>query len=65
MKPLFVMVISTLPLLAPGVSWAQNSNMMGDGTWGTGSMGGYGWMWMPILLVIVVALVAWIARRDK
>ena len=67
MKILFVMIIAAVPLLATRVSWAQNGNMMGSGMWGGGWMGGYGWMWMPVLLVIVVAgVVAWIVKRgDK
>jgi hypothetical protein len=28
--------------------------MMNGGTWGAGWMGGYGGMWVPILLVAVV-----------
>ncbi len=41
--------------------------MMSGGMTGFGWMGGYGGMWVPILLVIVVVgLVAWvIGRRGK
>ena len=67
MKILFVMMVAAVPLLVTRVSWAQNGNMMGGGMWGGGWMGGYGWMWMPVLLVVVVAgVVAWIVKRgDK
>ena len=65
MKTLLVMAVGTVSLLATSVSWAQNGNMMNGGTWGSGWMGGYGGIWMPILLIIVVAgLVAWIVKRG-
>ena len=34
------------------------------GMWGGGWMGGYGALWVPILLVAVVGLVAWIAMQN-
>jgi uncharacterized membrane protein len=50
-------------LLATDLALAQNSHMMNDSAWGLGSMGGYGGLWVPILLVIVVAgLVVWIVK---
>lgn len=65
MKTLLAMAVGPVALLATGVALAQNGNMMNSGTWGTGWMGGYGGIWMPILLVIVVAgLVAWIVKRG-
>lgn len=65
MKTLLAMTVATVTLLTTGVSMAQNGNMMNGGSWGTGWMGGYGGIWMPILLVIVVAgFVAWIVKRD-
>jgi len=65
MKTLLVMAVGTVSLLATSVSWAQNGNMMNGGTWGSGWMGGYGGIWMPILLIIVVAgLVAWIVKQG-
>lgn len=47
-----------------------SSSMMGDsgmmGGHGMAWMGGYGGMWMPILLVALVAgIVAWIIARKK
>jgi uncharacterized membrane protein len=67
MKTLLAMAVGTVPLLAPGVSLAQSGNMMNGGMGGDGWMGGYGGMWVPILVVIVVAgLVAWVvARKGK
>jgi uncharacterized membrane protein len=65
MKTLLAMAVGTAPLVATGVALAQNGNMMNGGTWGVGWMGGYGGIWVPILLVIVVAgLVAWIFKRG-
>jgi uncharacterized membrane protein len=40
--------------------------MMHDGVWGNSWMGGYGGMWMPILVTIVVAaFVVWIIKQKK
>jgi uncharacterized membrane protein len=67
MKNLSSIAIATASLLAAGAASAQNANMMNGGSWGSGWMGGYGGIWMPILLVVVVAgVVAWImGRKDK
>lgn len=65
MKTSFAIALATVALLGSGHSFAQNTNMMNGGTWGVGWMGGYGGIWMPLLLVIAVAgLVAWILKRD-
>jgi hypothetical protein len=62
------MAVGTATLLATGVSFAQNGNMMNGGNggmWGGGWMGGYGGTWVPILLVIVViGLVVWVVQRK-
>ncbi len=66
MKNLFALVVGTVFLLATGVSLAQSGGMMNGDSWGGGSMGGYGGMWMPVLLVVVVvALVVWVVKRKK
>jgi len=72
MKTLLVMAVGTVALLATGVSFAQNGNMMNGGTggggWmnGYGGMGGYGGIWVPTLLVIlVVGLVAWVVTQKR
>ena len=65
MKTLLAMAVGAVPLLATGVAMAQNGTMMNGGTWGVGWMGGYGGIWMPILLVVVVGLVAWIVMRKN
>lgn len=65
MKTLHAMAVGAVPLLASGVSMAQNGTMMNGGNWGAGWMGGYGGIWMPILLVVVVGLVVWIVMRKN
>ena len=66
MKNLLAIAVGTVPLLTTGVSLAQSGNMMNGGTWGYGWMGGYGGIWMPILMIIVVvALVVWIVKQKK
>jgi hypothetical protein len=65
MKTLLAMAVSTVPLLTTGVSLAQSGNMMDGGMWGAGWMGGYGGIWGPILLVLVViGIVAWFVKQK-
>ena len=65
MNIFLAVVSSTATLLASSVAVAQNGNMMNGGMWNAGWMGGYGGMWVPILLVIVVvAVVAWMLGRK-
>ena len=65
MKNWFVRAAGTLPLLATGAAAAQSGSMMNGGMWGGGWMGGYGGYWVPVLLVVVVGLVAWIIIRKR
>lgn len=67
MKTLLAMAGSTAPLLSAGVALAQNGNMMNGGGWGMGWMGGYGGVWGPILLVVVIvgAVVLIMQRKSK
>ena len=65
MKTLLAMAVSTVPLLATGVALAQNGNMMNGGGWGVGWMGGYGLIWGPILLVVVLAGVVALLMQRK
>jgi hypothetical protein len=64
MKTLFAGVLGTVSMLGPRVSLAQDGHMMDGGMWGTGWMGGYGGVWVPVLLVVIVGLVVWIARSK-
>ncbi len=72
MKSLLAVAGGMVALLATGVALAQNGNMMNGGTgsdgWmnGYGAMGGYGGVWVPTLLVIVVVgFVAWIVTQNR
>lgn len=72
MKILLAPVVGAASLLTSSISLAQNGSMMnggtGSGTWmnGYGAMGGYGGIWVPILLVIAVAgVVAWIVAQKR
>ena len=65
MKIVPAILISLGALLVGDVALAQNGHMMNDGMWNAGWMGGYGGMWLPIVLVIaVVAVVAWMLGRK-
>jgi hypothetical protein len=65
MKSLLILVVGTVPLLATSAALAQNGNMMNDGAWGMGWMGGYGGIWGPILLVVVVVGIVALAMQRK
>jgi len=67
MKNFFALAVGTVSLLVPGVALAQSGNMMSGGGWGMGSMGSYGGIWGPLLLVAVVVgvVVLVMQRRGK
>jgi uncharacterized membrane protein len=65
MKALLALSVGTVSLLATGVALAQSGNMMNDGGWGMGWMGGYGGIWGPILLVVVVAAAVVVVMQRK
>ena len=65
MKTLLAMAVGTVPLLATGVALAQSGNMMNGGGRGMGWMGGYGGLWGPILLVVVVVGVVVLVMQRK
>ena len=65
MKSLLVKVAGTLPIWVTGAASAQSGPMMNGGIGGYGWMGGYGGYWVPVLLVVVVGLVAWIVMRKR
>lgn len=63
---LLAMAVGSVPLLATSVALAQGGNMMdGGGGWGMGWMGGYGGIWGPLLLVVVVAGVVALVMQRK
>lgn len=65
MKNLFAPAVSVAAALTTGVASAQSGSMMDGGHWGGGWMAGYGGVWVPVLLVVVVGLVAWIVMRKR
>ena len=69
MKNLFALSVGTVPLFMAGAALAQSGSMMngsmGGGGWMGGWMGGYGGYWLPILLVVVVGLVAWVIMQKR
>jgi len=65
MKTLLARAIVTLPLLTSGVALAQAGNMMNGSGWGMGWMGGYGGIWGPLLLVVVVVGVVALVMQRK
>ena len=65
MKTLLARAIGTLTLLSAGVALAQGGSMMDRSGWGMAWMGGYGGVWGPILLVVVVVgAVALVMQRK-
>jgi len=65
MKSLPAMAVGTVSLVASGIASAQSGPMMNGGMGGVGWMGGYGGYWVPVLLVVVVGLVAWIVMQRR
>ena len=67
MKTLLATGLWTVPLFAATAALGQTGQMMNDSMWGSGWMGGYGGVWVPILLVAVVvaAVVVIMQRRSK
>ncbi len=53
------------PALGTGLVHAQGGHMMNGGGWYDGWMGGYGGLWIPILLVVIVGLLAWIVMQRR
>jgi hypothetical protein len=65
MKNLLALVAGAVMLSATDGSVAQNGHMMNGAMPGSGWIGGYIAMWLPIVLfVVVVGLVIWAVRRG-
>ncbi len=64
MKNLLAAAIGTAPSFVACAALAQNGPMMDVGM-GAGWMGGHGGYWLPILLVVVVALVVWVVMQRR
>jgi hypothetical protein len=65
MKNLLASAIGTFPAFVTGATFAQNGSMMNGGMGGGGWMGGYGGYRLPVLLVVVASLVAWIVMQKR
>ncbi|CDS51753.1 hypothetical protein [Polaromonas sp. CG9_12] len=65
MKALLALVVGAPALLTTGVTLAQSTNMMNDGSRGAGWMGGYAGAWMPFLLVIVVVALVVLVLKGR
>ncbi len=63
MKLLTFALAITQPIVS-GSALAQNGHMM-NGDWMSGWMGGFGSVWAPVLLVLVVGLVAWVVMQKR
>ncbi len=61
MKAFTVVAVGFLFALSAGVSIAQNGHMMDGGGW----MGGYGGVWGPIVLVVIVVLLVWACLQRR
>ena len=67
MRKLHAMVVGATPLWVSSVALAQTGSMMDGygGMSGSGWMGGYGGLWGPALLVVVVAaVVVWVVKQK-
>ena len=65
MKTLLAVAVGTVASLGTDVALAQSGNMMDGGMWGMGWMGGYGGVWGPILLVVVIVGIVVLVRQQK
>lgn len=65
MKKLHVIGAGSVPLWVSVAASAQTGPMMNGGMWGRGWMGGYGGYWVPVLLLVIVGLVAWIIMQKR
>lgn len=57
-----VIVVGLLVLVGGGaiIGGGPGGGMMGGGRTGTAWMGGFGWMWVPAVLIVgLAALLAW------
>ena len=69
MKNMLAVAVGTVSLFVTNAALAQNGTMMngsmGGGGWMGGWMGGFGGHWLPVLLVVVLGLVAWIVMQRR
>ena len=65
MKNLLAVVVGMFSLVLGEAAFAQSGTMTNGGMVGGGWSGGYGGYWLPVLLVVVVGLVAWIVLQRR
>lgn len=65
MKNLKIAAVAAAMTAAGGLASAQTGHMMNGGMGSGGWMGGYGGYWLPVLLVVVVGLVAWVVMQKR
>jgi uncharacterized membrane protein len=65
MKTLLALIVGSAPVLSTAAASAQSGNMMNGGGWDMGWMGGYGGMWSPILLIVVLVGIVALVRQRK
>ena len=63
----FRTALAAAAALATGTSLvhAQGGHMMNGGGWYGGWMRGYGGVWIPILLVVIVGLLVWVVMQRR
>jgi hypothetical protein len=58
--------MGSVSMLGSGMSSAQNGGMMNGGhMWSDDWMGGYGGLWGPILLAVVVGVIVWAITKNR
>lgn len=65
MKKLLTTGMGSASMFAANAALGQTGHMMNDGGWGMGWMGGYGGVWVPILLVVAVAAAVAVFMQRK
>ena len=65
MKNLFALIVGTVLSFVTGAALAQNAPLMNGGMGGGGWMGGFGGYWVPLLLIVVGGLAAWVVFQRR
>jgi uncharacterized membrane protein len=65
MKKSFAVAVGAVPLLVARAALAQNGSMMNGSMGSRGWMGGYGGYWLPVVLVVLACVVAWVVIRRR
>lgn len=65
MKNMPAIAVGSVLLWVSVAASAQAGPMMNGGMGDVGWMGGYGSYWVPVLLLVIVGLVIWIAMQKR